>query len=448
MISACFILNPKGQPIAVREYRADLPKGFMQEFGERVIHQEDAEANFVAPVFEANGVIYAHTQHYGLHYACASVQDANAFVMIEYLNQLAKVFNSYFDKATEEAIQDNITIVYELLDETMDYGYPQTLEPDVLKAFIQQRSLLDNLIEKITAKKQQQVMAAPPAVTGLVSWRKEGIKYRKNEAYLDVVENLDLIMTQEGKVLASTVKGAFKMRSQLTGMPNLKLGLNDRVRFDAAFGNAQNFDPSNENAAKQENIDLEDVKLHQCVKLNQFEEDKTISFIPPDGAFDLLSYRITQPNRKPTIVCQVQETKNHNGFSYNIKIETNYKSKSMAREIVIQVPVPVDADTPEFRPSVGVAKYRPPMQCLEWTIKQMPGKQTATLVASFGLPTCRVMSEELTQYTKRPITVKFDIPYYSLSGINVRYLKIHDKSGYEATPWVRYLASGVITIRR
>lgn len=81
-------------------------------------------------------------------------------------------------------------------------------------------------------------MAAPPAVTGLVSWRKEGIKYRKNEAYLDVVENLDLIMTQEGKVLASTVKGAFKMRSQLTGMPNLKLGLNDRVRFDAAFGNA------------------------------------------------------------------------------------------------------------------------------------------------------------------------------------------------------------------
>jgi len=88
-------------------------------------------------------------------------------------------------------------------------------------------------------------MAAPPAVTGLVSWRKDDIKYRKNEAFLDVVENLDLIMTQEGKVLNSTVKGCFKMKSQLSGMPNLKLGLNDKVRFDAAFGNAANYDEGN-----------------------------------------------------------------------------------------------------------------------------------------------------------------------------------------------------------
>lgn len=83
---------------------------------------------------------------------------------------------------------------------------------------------------------------APPAVTGLVSWRKEGIKYRKNEAFLDVVEDLDLVMTSEGKVLTSTVKGTFKMKSQLSSMPNLKLGLNDKVRFDAAFGVSSAFD--------------------------------------------------------------------------------------------------------------------------------------------------------------------------------------------------------------
>lgn len=32
------------------------------------------------------------------------------------------------------------------------------------------------------------------------------------------------------------------MKSQLSGMPNLKLGLNDRVKFDAAFGISQNYD--------------------------------------------------------------------------------------------------------------------------------------------------------------------------------------------------------------
>lgn len=35
-------------------------------------------------------------------------------------------------------------------------------------------------------------------------------------------------------------------------------------------------------------MDLEDIKFHQCVRLTRFESDRTISFIPPDGAFDLM----------------------------------------------------------------------------------------------------------------------------------------------------------------
>lgn len=35
-------------------------------------------------------------------------------------------------------------------------------------------------------------------------------------------------------------------------------------------------------------VDLEDMKFHQCVRLARFENDRTISFIPPDGAFDLM----------------------------------------------------------------------------------------------------------------------------------------------------------------
>jgi len=38
---------------------------------------------------------------------------------------------------------------------------------------------------------------------------------------------------------------------------------------------------------------------------------------------------------------------------------------------------------------------------------------------------------------KKPISVKFEIPYFTVSGIQVRYLKIMEKSGYQALPWVR-----------
>ena len=40
---------------------------------------------------------------------------------------------------------------------------------------------------------------------------------------------------------------------------------------------------------------------------------------------------------------------------------------------------------------------------------------------------------------RAPLTVKFEIPYFTVSGIQVRYLKIVEKSGYQALPWVRYI---------
>jgi hypothetical protein len=46
------------------------------------------------------------------------------------------------------------------------------------------------------------VQARPPiAVTNAVSWRSEGIRYRKNEVFLDVVESLNLLVSANGNVL-------------------------------------------------------------------------------------------------------------------------------------------------------------------------------------------------------------------------------------------------------
>jgi hypothetical protein len=51
------------------------------------------------------------------------------------------------------------------------------------------------------------------------------------------------------------------------------------------------------------------------------------------------------------------------------------------------------------------------------------------------------MSQLLEQDVEKraPITVKFEIPYFTVSGIQVRYLKVVEKSGYQALPWVRYI---------
>ena len=46
---------------------------------------------------------------------------------------LLQVFREYFKELEEESIRDNFVLLYELLDEVMDFGYPQTTESKILK---------------------------------------------------------------------------------------------------------------------------------------------------------------------------------------------------------------------------------------------------------------------------------------------------------------------------
>lgn len=50
--------------------------------------------------------------------------------------------------------------------------------------------------------------------------------------------------------------------------------------------------------SKNKSVELEDVKFHQCVRLSRFDNDRTISFIPPDGDFELMSYRLSTQVRQ------------------------------------------------------------------------------------------------------------------------------------------------------
>jgi len=67
--------------------------------------------------------------------------------------------------------------------------------------------------------------------------------------------------------------------------------------------------------------------------------------------------------------------------------------------------------------------------------------------AHFGLPSIsasdvdKSSKKKSDEAWKAPIAVKFEIPYFTVSGIQVRYLKIIEKSGYQALPWVRYITA-------
>ncbi|KMZ70097.1 AP-1 complex subunit mu [Zostera marina] len=413
-VSSLFLLDIKGHVLVWKDFRGDVSAIQAEKFFTKLIQKEgDSESH--NPVVYDNGVTYMFIQHNNVHLMVASRQNCNAASHLLFLHRVVQVFKHYFDELEEESLRDNFVVVYELLDEMMDYGYPQFTEAKILSEFI-----------KTDAYRMEVTQRPPMAVTNAVSWRSEGINYKKNEVFLDVVESINILVNSNGKVLRSDVVGALKMRTYLSGMPECKLGLNDRVLLEAQG-----------RSARGKSIDLDDIKFHQCVRLARFENDRTISFIPPDGAFDLMTYRLNT-QAKPLIWVEARiETHSRSRIQLFVKARSQFKERSTATNVEIEVPIPSDGTSPTIRTSMGLAAYEPEKDALLWKIKSFPGGKEFMCRADFSLPS--VTAEEVVPEKKAPIRIKFEIPYFTVSGIQIKYLKVLEKSGYHTLPWVRYI---------
>jgi hypothetical protein len=62
-----------------------------------------------------------------------SRQNTNAAQVVLFLHRLVQVLVEYFKELEEESIRDNFVVIYELMDEMMDFGHPQTTESKILQ---------------------------------------------------------------------------------------------------------------------------------------------------------------------------------------------------------------------------------------------------------------------------------------------------------------------------
>jgi len=409
--SAIYFLDNKGKVLISRNYRGDIENSVIDKFIGLVSDME--EENDSCPLIKTDECTFAYIKVSNVYIVATTRSNTNIAMLFSLLHRICQVMGEYFKEVEEESIRDNFVICYELLDELVDFGYPQTTDAKILQEYITQEGFkLDTGAPK-----------PPPAVTNAVSWRPDGIKYRKNEVFLDVIESVNLLAGAQGNVLRSEIVGVVKMRVYLSGMPELRLGLNDKVLFEST------------GRGKSKSVELEDVKFHQCVRLSRFENDRTISFIPPDGEFELMSYRLNT-HVKPLIwIESVIERHAHSRVEIMVKAKSQFKRRSTANNVEIMIPVPNDADSPKFKTTIGHCRYVPEQQAVCWTIKSFPGGKEYLMKAQFFLPS---VDGNLIE-GKPPINVKFEIPYFTTSGIQVRYLKIIEKSGYQALPWVRYI---------
>jgi hypothetical protein len=100
-----------------------------------LLSEAEDESSAVPPCFSSEGINYLYIRHNNLYLLALTKRNTNAAEILLFLHKVVEVFTEYFKELEEESIRDNFVVIYELLDEMMDFGYPQTTETKILQEY-------------------------------------------------------------------------------------------------------------------------------------------------------------------------------------------------------------------------------------------------------------------------------------------------------------------------
>lgn len=273
-----------------------------------------------------------------------TTRETAPLMVIEFLHRVFEILEEYFGSVEEDTIKDNFSTVYQLLEEMMDYGYPLTTEPNALKAMIKPPSVISRITTAaIGGSNVSDVL--PDGTISNMPWRKTGVKYAQNEIYLDIIEEIDAIVDKNGMIISSEVSGIIAGNSKLSGVPDLCLTFVDPTVID-------------------------DCSFHPCVRYNRFEREKVVSFVPPDGAFELMRYRLrTQGNVSAPCYAQPQLSFEYANNQGSISLILGLKQQNslifpgarkpalIVEDVVIVIPFTRLVRTTNLRVTVGTVLF-------------------------------------------------------------------------------------------
>eukprot|EP00761_Pharyngomonas_kirbyi_P013049 gb/GECH01013076.1/.p1 GENE.gb/GECH01013076.1/~~gb/GECH01013076.1/.p1 ORF type:complete len:431 (+),score=76.08 gb/GECH01013076.1/:1-1293(+) len=420
MISIILMFNSRGVLLMSRTYRDNIePRTVANAFKTQVIMSKQSDRS---PVHRVEDVNYLHVSVNEIFFVAATKQNINAAATFEFLHRLAGIFRNYFQgKLNEQLIRENYSLVHELLDEVLDYGYAQNTEASILKTYIKTKGLQDNF-------KASEVKNIVDGVTGKVM-RPPDLKYRRNEVFIDVIERVNMLMSHNGEVLDSDVYGRIMMKTFLSGIPECKFGLNDASMMRDSGG-------GNRRGRKVRQVHIDNFNFHPCVRLNKFDSDRTIAFVPPDGEFELANYRIQDSIKPPfRLISPIVTERSSTRIEVQLTIKSQFSARLFGKNVQVLVPLPHNTAKVKANTAIGSAKYKPEEGGLLWKIKKFPGHSEYMLSAEVRLMSTTVKKA----WNRPPISLKFQVPMYTASALHVRFLKVYERSNYETIKWVRYV---------
>lgn len=463
MISQLMVLSPRGDVIILKDFKGNVCKT-SPEILFRKISLWDGEGKDAPPVFCVHGTNYIHVKAGSLYWAATTRSNVSPSLVLEMLNRLFWITHDYVGHVSEESVRKNFVLVYELIDEIMDYGFPQNSSTERLKEFIAM---------------EPAVSGPKRSVLGSVSGPREVIKSvlntsrtdAKEEIFVDVVEKITAIFDASGRLRTSSIVGSVQVKSYLHGNPKICLGLSDRLMLlseQEQFG-GDRF-PLSYGSTGEGPVVLDTYSLHESVDRDVFAREKVLELVPPEGHFSLLTYRSSQSFRPPFIVYSVVEDDAHSDekLTLYVRIQADYDPKKRATGVEVILPLPptvsrthIELDSEENEgpilsklagTSFGQrAEWQAKDSKITWNLRNLSGGQEHILKARL---TIQAGQAYMVRHEMGPIMVHFVLPGKpSMSGLDVKYMKImgHSASsgkGQQPSRWFRTVAlANTYTVR-
>ena len=201
-----------------------------------------------------------------------------------------KVFRDYCGVLNEESIRKNFVLIYEIIDEMIDYGHAQLVTTENIRQNIVNEPVL---LQQAKGKSKTQSSWKPKifksstvastAIQKPISSQldaKGKSKKQSNEIFVDIFEKLTVLFNANGMMINASIDGVIQMKSYLIGNPELRLVLNSDLQVGKST------------TGQVGSVVLDDCNFHECVDVGDFEAMKTVTINPPDGEFLVMNYRI------------------------------------------------------------------------------------------------------------------------------------------------------------
>eukprot|EP00731_Ephydatia_muelleri_P023770 Em0016g41a len=391
MINSLFIINNLGEVFMERHWKSVVSRSVCDYFFDaqsKVSNPAD-----IPPVIQTPHFYIISIYRNKLHFLAVLQSEAPPLFVIEFLHRVVDVLTDYLGECTEVKIKDHYVIVYELLEEMVDNGFPLVTECNVLKELIHPPSLVRDIVRPLTGESGVST-TLPKGQLSNVPWRRAGI-------FLDMIEEVDAIIDKTGTTILSEIHGRVWVTMSCDMHRSGSQCHVTRTDLTLSFMNPRL---------------LDDVSFHPCVRFKRWEVEKVFSFVPPDGRFQLVTYQLGSQNQVslPVFVAPTFTFHESSG-RLNVKVGPKQTMGKIVEDVVLTIRAPLCHQcVPPLH--IWMATYDPVERIVVWKISLTAGE------VPDGNPT---------------IMVDFKISQFAASGLKVNRLDVNGEK-YKPFKGIKY----------